>query len=308
MYDFDEICKILSVQTTSILKKMANLMKQDVLEIVLRRNSPLYVVCMRGIYFVSDDGKCTKKPEIGSHIVMQSEINDAILRACGYSLYAHRNELLNGYISLGNGCRMALIGGLGSFRDALVDLSSVDAVRLRIARKIRLETNYIISDNRPRSALIIGPPSSGKTTVLRSIAENLSDGLYEDFFRVCVVDERNEIFPIQMNRPPCLDVLSGIKKSKGINTALRLCSPEVIICDEIGTKEEAESICDSINSGVKFICSVHAENLREIMKKEYVMLLLNKQVFDLVVILKGIEHPGEVAKIVNIGEFQLCEI
>ena len=40
----------------------------------------------------------------------------------------------------------------------------------------------------------------------------------------------------------CVDFLKGIDKIKGMEIAGRVLSPEIIICDEIATPEEAEKI------------------------------------------------------------------
>ncbi len=308
MKAFDAACGYLHKQTRSLLIKIANEKKQKTMEIVLRADSPLYIVCTDGTYFITQQGKCADDHKIDAYIVSCHEVREALLRACGYSVYAHRHELTNGYISLGNGSRMAVTGALGNMHGAPADLSSVVGVRVRIGRHIKLKTDFVFDSDKLCSVLIAGPPACGKTTLLRSIAENLADGSYGKYYRVSVVDERNEIFPDGMLASVCADILSGIRKAAGINTALRLCSPQVIICDEIGTTAEADMILDSMNSGIKFICSMHATDMEELLRRECFKRLNEKKVFDRFVFLDNREMPGKIAAILEKTEGLPCVI
>ena len=50
-----------------------------------------------------------------------------------------------------------------------------------------------------KNLLIVGPPSSGKTTMLRDLAFQLSSGRMGKYHKICVVDERKELFPSQLD-------------------------------------------------------------------------------------------------------------
>lgn len=85
------------------------------------------------------------------------------------------------------------------------------------------------------------PPNVGKTTLIRDIAKTLSSGKFAH--RMAIVDTRGEIYIKTAFENSIADVLSGYPRAKGIEIATRTMSPEVIICDEIGTLEEAKAIC-----------------------------------------------------------------
>ncbi len=307
MQAFNAICKYLHKNTASVLMRISQDIKEKTMEIVLRVNQALYVVCTDGTRFISPCGDCLYQCNANTYNVSFEEVKDAVLRACGYAVYAHDDELKRGFVSLDKGNRMAITGNLGTVYDAPSDLSYISSVRLRIARNIKMRTDFVFESNRICSTLIIGPPASGKTTVLRSIAENLSSGHYNQFFRTAVVDERNEIFPKGLIQSPCADVLSGVQKAIGINTALRLCSPQVIICDEIGSPEEADAILDSLNSGVKFICSMHARTKEELFCKKCFRVLHERYVFERLIFLDPLSVPGTISEIVDIQELTQCE-
>ncbi len=308
MQAFNAACSYLHRKTREVLFNIPEELKEKTMEIVLRSQQSLYLICTDGIRFVDNQGTCFRCNPKNAYQVSFYEIREAVLRACGYALYAHKDEIINGYISLGNGCRMAITGKLGTVHDAPADLSSVTAVRLRIGRYLKTNTDFLFSSDKLLSALLVGPPASGKTTILRSIAMNLSNGTCGDFYRVAVIDERNEIFPDGLIQAACVDVISGLKKESGINTALRLCSPQVIICDEIGTLSEAKAILDSLNSGVKFICSMHAGNRSELFQRNCFSCLYEKKVFERLVFLDSFSLPGRITEYIDTAEMKSCKV
>ncbi|MBQ8759471.1 MAG: hypothetical protein IJZ20_07240, partial [Clostridia bacterium] len=130
-----------------------------------------------------------------------------------------------------------------------------------------------------KGILIISKPGIGKTTLLRDLAVNLSSENKYGLKRVCVIDERDEIHMENVFENCCVDFLSGMSKTKGIETACRLLSPEIIICDEISGSEEAQKIILQKNSGVIFIASYHADSTESALKKEYIKRMFDDGVF-----------------------------
>ena len=107
--------------------------------------------------------------------------------------------------------------------------------------------------------MLAGPPGSGKTSIIRDIARILSDAMKN----VVVVDTSNEIcgdglkrhFSVGMARRmmvPTLDDQASI-----LIEAVQNHTPDVIICDEIGRKEEVVSAQTVKERGVRCIASAH---------------------------------------------------
>lgn len=147
---------------------------------------------------------------------------------------------------------MAESGTVKSFRD-------ISSVNLRIAHEIPGAADEIYPSLFSQgivSAIIAGPPLSGKTTLLRDLARRLSGVSGGRYYRVAIVDERGEIAASSGGCPQCdvgfSDVLTGYPKDVGILTALRTLSPQIIICDEIGNLSETKRILEGMNSGVNF--------------------------------------------------------
>ena len=108
---------------------------------------------------------------------------------------------------------------------------------------------------RPTGGLLLaGPPGSGKTTLLRSIVQRLceSDSL------VSVIDERGELMACETGSLPraaqirC-DVYARCTKPEGIAMALRCMNPQILVCDELGTAEDAQAVAQGVASGVVFL-------------------------------------------------------
>ena len=96
--------------------------------------------------------------------------------------------------------------------------------------------------------------------------------------RVVIVDERREFF-WDMYRDALVDILPGYKKAKGIEIAERCMSAEVIIVDEIGSREEAEAIESVGFGGVPIIASAHAGSLEQLLSKKHILSLVRSGYF-----------------------------
>lgn len=98
------------------------------------------------------------------------------------------------------------------------------------------------------NTLIVSLPSAGKTTLLRDIARNISDGNnYLEGQTVGIVDERGEIAACYKGVPQNdvgirTDVLSNVPKHLGIKMLIRSMAPNIIVVDEIGNEEDAKAL------------------------------------------------------------------
>ena len=75
-----------------------------------------------------------------------------------------------------------------------------------------------------------------------------------------------------------LDILSGYPKREGIEIAVRTLSAQLIICDELGSKE-ARAVLSAALCGVPLIASAHAANLRQLLARPEMRLLHGVQAF-----------------------------
>lgn len=210
---------------------------------------------------VTLDGRMLKCSEPFS----QEDITACFLELCRNSVHSYAREISEGYITLPGGHRVGFCGTAVTGSGAVSTLRDVSSLNIRFAREVRGCARELCSRafvDGLCSLVVAGKPLSGKTTVLRDMARILGET-----HRVCVIDSRGELAGVHGGIPALdigenTDVLNGYPKAEGIMCALRSLSPEIIICDEIGS--DAEAVAQCMNCGVKLVVSAHAGSIREL--------------------------------------------
>ena len=72
------------------------------------------------------------------------------------------------------------------------------------------------------------------------------------------------------------DIIENISKAKGIKILIRTMAPEIIACDEIGSKEDVEAIQEAIISGVKGIFTMHGRTLEDVKSNSQINKLIEE--------------------------------
>ena len=70
------------------------------------------------------------------------------------------------------------------------------------------------------------------------------------------------------------DVIENISKTEGMKMLIRSMAPEVIACDEIGSKEDVQAIKEAMTAGIKGIFKKKKKNLEDIKNNEEVYKLV----------------------------------
>lgn len=225
--------------------------------------------------------------------VNEKEILTILERLCNNSIYAYKNQICEGFITVKGGHRVGITGTGVIENGKIINIKYITSLNFRIAREVKgcsskiLDKIIDVKNNSVNNTLIISPPGMGKTTILRDIIRNISNGItsIEVSGKTCgVVDERGEIAAMYHGIPQNdigirTDVIENVSKSKGMEILIRSMAPEVIACDEIGSKEDVEAIRKALLSGVKGIFTMHGKDLEEIkLNKEINELIENKQI------------------------------
>jgi stage III sporulation protein AA len=211
-----------------------------------------------------------------------ADISKALTLMCDGALYARRDTIKDGYITLDFGVRVGVCGEARYDGGVFVGVSDVTSLVFRIpsARIARNDEILTAFKNCKRGMLIYSPPGVGKTTALRTLAYEIGKSSSDE--QVAVIDERGEFY-LEDYKGASVDVLRGYKRETGIAIALRTLSPSVIAVDEIGRLAEAEAMLESLNSGVRIVATAHAKNLSELRKRKSIAPFFEREVFDVLV-------------------------
>lgn len=250
---------------------------RDLQEIRLRVHRPIAVIINGEEKFLDENGHFLDRPE-WAYCADQEEMLALMNHICHYSLYAFEDELRQGFITVAGGHRVGVAGQVVmEGREGVRTIKHISYVNIRIAHQIKGAADkvlpYLYKDGKLKNTLIISPPGCGKTTLLRDIVRQVSDGnSYGKGMCVGVVDERSEIAGSYMGQPQNdigmrTDVLDACPKALGMMLLLRSMSPQVIAIDELGGNEDMHALHMAASCGSKILVTIHGEGMEDVLRK-----------------------------------------
>ena len=280
-------------------------LKRNVFEIRLRAESAVSISYMDKNKYLKEDGTLTEHEDEALR-VSAAEIEECMLKMSNYSLYSIQNQIKDGFITIKGGHRVGICGSAVLENGAVKSVKNITSLNFRIARDISgaaLKIYNLVFRENIESAIIAGKPSCGKTTVLRDLARCFS----KSGKRVGVVDERGELAAcfegIPQNKLGGLtDVLNGYPKAHGITQAVRSLSPQVLICDEIGDREDMLSLEQSFKFGVPVVATLHASGMADIRGRAFIRELIKTGYVKNIILLAGPEKIGQIDEIISAGD------
>lgn len=277
------------------VNRLSDALLDDIQEIRLRINRPAAVWTGKNVRYITENGQLTYNK--GSAVIAsEQDVRRTFEAVCQYSVHSFQREISQGFITVRGGHRVGFCGTPVMHGGTVENIKNINAVNFRIARELKgcaeklFETCF--SDGLC-DLLIAGVPASGKTTVLRDLTRLLGDR-----FKVSVIDERGEIAASWNGIPQNdiganTDVFDGCGKAEGISAAVRVMSPQIIVCDEIGSGEELSALREAASCGVCTAATAHAADMSDLYRrfpKEAV------ERFDRIAFLSG---TGKISGLVN---------
>lgn len=273
-------------------------------EIRMRTGRPLIVTYKGNSYFAKANGSlCTEAN--GVVMVNNKMLTEAIQIFSSYSFYAFEEEVRQGFLTIPGGHRVGICGKAVVESGSIKTIKDISSINIRIAHQVidcagKL-INKLFNGNVFFNTLIVSPPGGGKTTLLRDLIRQISNGSDKrKGLSVGVVDERSEIAACYRGVPQNdvgirTDVLDSCPKQEGMIMLLRSMSPNVIAVDEIGQSRDYEALTQAMFCGTKIIATVHGDTYEDLLNKPVLADLISQKVFERVVVLRS----REVEKILD---------
>lgn len=280
---FFEVAKLLppyEQMLLSVPRKIAD----KATEIRIRAGRPVVIECINERFIC------------GTRCADINEIYNCVKYFCNFSIHSCQREFSEGWITLKGGHR-AGFSGTAYLRDGKLEtIKDISYLNVRISREHRGISDFLFgimnNTTNTNGLLIAGPPLSGKTTFLRDYCRNCGNST-----KTALIDERGEIAAVYNGVPQNdvgfnTDVLNGYTKRDGIEQALRVLSPEFVICDEIS--EEADIIGNFACCGVRFVISVHCADLNEACNNKTINNLIKSKAINSIAFLEGKKNTGNL--------------
>lgn len=261
-----------------LLGAVRHLNRNLLLELRIREDKPLSANVAGEYVFLGESGVCSAATALRP---TKREVEDALLAASGYSVYAVEEQLRQGFVTTACGERIGVAGTVVMKGGEVLSIRDVTSLCVRIPHEIFgcAEQIYeICLRERLRSLIILAPPGEGKTTLLRDLSRLIS---LRRAVNILVVDERGELSAGEVGATS--DVIRFSDKRSAFSAGIRAMRPDIIVTDEL-TEADYPAVRLAIQGGVCVLASAHLAKYADVPQK----------IFSRYVLLDGLGRVGSI--------------
>ncbi len=259
-------------------------------EIRLLAEQPVRIIRSGREYFLDKTGEMREIISSNCWYIQTGELEQILNHVCNYSRYAYEEDIRQGFLTVPGGHRIGVAGQVITGEAGKIKtIKYIRCMNIRISHEIIGAADVLMpllhQNGQLLNTLIIAPPGCGKTTILRDLIRQISDGSkWAAGKQVGVVDERSEIAGSFMGIPKNdmgirTDILDACPKVQGMMMLLRSMAPQVIAVDEIGSLEDGEAIAQIQKCGCKVIATMHGTSMEDVKRRGIELALFERFAF-----------------------------